>query len=44
MEEAAAGLRDAMYADWGGGAFAMVVKGGTIKVGDDVEFYDLVLL
>jgi MOSC domain-containing protein YiiM len=44
MEEAAAGLRDAMYPDWGGGAFAMVVKGGTIQVGDDVEFYDPVLL
>ena len=44
MEEAAAGLRRSMYADWGGGAIAMVVKGGTIKVGDDVEFYDPVLL
>jgi MOSC domain-containing protein YiiM len=44
MEEAAAGLRAAMYADWGGGAFAMIVKGGTINVGDDVEFYDPVLL
>jgi MOSC domain-containing protein YiiM len=44
MDEAAEGLRDAMRADWGGGAFAMVVKGGTIRVGDDVEFHDLVLL
>jgi MOSC domain-containing protein YiiM len=44
MEEAAHGLRAAMYPDWGGGAFATVVKGGTIKVGDDVEFYDPVLL
>jgi MOSC domain-containing protein YiiM len=44
MEEAASGLRAAMYEDWGGGAFAMIVKGGTIKVGDDVEFYDPVLL
>ena len=44
MEEAAPGLRAAMYPDWGGGAFAMIVKGGTIKVGDDVEFYDPVLL
>ncbi len=44
MEEAAAGLRAAMYPDWGGGAFAMVVKGGPINVGDDVEFYDPVLL
>jgi MOSC domain-containing protein YiiM len=44
MEEAATGLRAAMYPDWGGGAFAMVVKGGTISVGDDVEFFDPVLL
>ena len=44
MEEAAPGLRQSMYSDWGGGAFAMVVKGGTINVGDDVEFYDSVLL
>ena len=44
MDEAATGLRAAMYPDWGGGAFAMIVKGGTIKVGDDVEFYDPVLL
>ena len=44
MEEAAPGLRTAMYADWGGGAFATVVKGGTIKVGDDVEYYDPVLI
>ena len=44
MEEAAPGLRQAMYADWGGGAFAMVVKGGIINVGDDVEFHDPVLL
>ena len=44
MEEAAPGLRQSMYVDWGGGAFAMVVKGGTIKVGDDVAFDELVLL
>jgi MOSC domain-containing protein YiiM len=44
MEEAAPGLRQSMYIDWGGGAFAMVVKGGTIKVGDDVAFDELVLL
>jgi MOSC domain-containing protein YiiM len=44
MEEAAPGLRAAMYPDWGGGIFAMVVKGGTINVGDDVEFFDPVLL
>lgn len=44
MEQAAPGLRDAMRADWGGGAFAMVVKGGVINVGDEVEFFDPVLL
>lgn len=44
MEEAAPGLRASMYPDWGGGVFAMVVKGGTINVGDDVEFLDPVLL
>lgn len=44
MEEAAAGLRQSMSAEWGGGAFAMIVKGGTINVGDDVEFFDPVLL
>jgi MOSC domain-containing protein YiiM len=44
MEEAAPGLRKSMYADWGGGAFAMVVKGGTIRIGDDVVFDDPVLL
>lgn len=43
MEEAAPGLRDSMYADWGGGAFARVVEGGTITVGDDVAFHDPVL-
>jgi MOSC domain-containing protein YiiM len=44
MEEAAPGLRASMYADWGGGAFATIVKGGTVHVGDDVEFLDPVLL
>ena len=44
MEEAAPGLRQSMYEDWGGGAFAMVIKGGTIEVGDDDAFHDPVLL
>jgi MOSC domain-containing protein YiiM len=44
MEEAAPGLRQSMYDDWGGGAFATIVKGGTIKVGDDVAFHEPVLL
>lgn len=36
MEEALPGLRAAMYPDWGGGAFATVVRGGTIHLGDTV--------
>lgn len=38
MEEAVAGLRAAMYPEWGGGAFAEVLDGGTIAVGDVVEW------
>ncbi len=38
MEEAVAGLRAAMYPDWGGGAFAEVLDGGPIAVGDAVEW------
>ena len=34
MEDAAAGLQKAMRARWGGGAFAEVVEGGSIAVGD----------
>ena len=36
MEEAAAGLRQAMRSRWGGGAYATVVDGGSIAVGDEV--------
>ena len=40
MEEAVPGLRAAMYPNWRGGAFAKVVSGGEIRVGDRVEFED----
>jgi MOSC domain-containing protein YiiM len=36
MEEAVAGLRSAMYPDWGGGAFAQVLDDGEVAVGDTV--------
>jgi MOSC domain-containing protein YiiM len=36
MEHAAAGLQNAMRARWGGGAFAQVIEGGPIAVGDAV--------
>ena len=38
MEEAVAGLRAAMYPNWGGGAFAKVLTGGEIRVGDEVAW------
>jgi MOSC domain-containing protein YiiM len=38
MEEAVPGLRAAMYANWRGGAFAMVVVGGPIRIGDTVSW------
>ena len=40
MEEAHPGLQEAMRAHWGGGAWAEVIDGGQIRIGDSVEWYD----
>ena len=42
MEEAAPGLRAAMFPDWRGGAFAQVLEGGEVRVGDAVAWVDAV--
>ena len=38
MDEALPGLRAAMRPDWGGGAFAQVLTGGVVRVGDPVAW------
>jgi MOSC domain-containing protein YiiM len=38
MDEALPGLREAMKPDWAGGVFGTIVKGGVIRVGDEVGF------
>ena len=38
MEDALTGLQEAMRSRWGGGAWAEVVRGGSIAVGDDVQW------
>ncbi|MBK6798419.1 MAG: MOSC domain-containing protein [Acidobacteria bacterium] len=40
MDEALPGLKNAMYADWGGGAFGEVLDDGDIQIGDDVCWLD----
>ena len=37
MEEAQAGLRQALRAEWRGGVFGEVVEGGLIRIGDPAE-------
>lgn len=38
MDEASEGLRAKLEPQWGGGAFAQVINGGIIQVGDEVAW------
>ena len=38
MDEASPGLQNALDAHWGGGAFAEIIEGGEITVGNDVRW------
>jgi MOSC domain-containing protein YiiM len=40
MDDALPGLREAMWPGWGGGAYAEVHEGGTIRPGDPARFAD----
>ncbi len=40
MDEAVPGLQNALDAHWGGGAFAEIIRGGEITVGDNVTWED----
>ena len=38
MDEMHAGMQEAMRKNWGGGAHAEILEGGTIQLGDDVTW------
>jgi MOSC domain-containing protein YiiM len=40
MEESLPGLQEAMKPEWRGGAYGVVVRGGTIRTGDSVTWID----